>query len=208
MTRKWTADWTLAHTEHSLRHTGPLQGAVKSRAAGLGSTQSYIWIYPGSIIRHKLYNETFRRFPVSRMWTGTTSIRDYISTPIRMCTFVCTLTYKHVFFLARTAKSVSQEWAQGTCKGSRVRNRHIHTHIFHPSSKTVLTGLFNRTKPQSLSIYNPPSFFLSLPFFFTLYFIYLRPHLNIDSAPGSSFMVHARVYVCMRKLVCVCKHVW
>lgn len=156
----------------------------------------------------KLYNETFRRFPVSRMWTGTTSIRDYISTPIRMCTFVCTLTYKHVFSLARTAKSVSQEWAQGTCKGSRVRNRHIHTHILHPSSKTVLTGLFNRTKPQSLSIYNPPSFFLSLPFFFTLYFIYLRPHLNIDSAPGSSFMVHARVYVCMRMLVCVCKHVW
>lgn len=137
------------------------------------------------------------------MWTGTTSIRDYISTPIRMCTFVCTLTYKHVFSLARTAKSVSQEWAQGTCKGSRVRNRHIHTHILHPSSKTVLTGLFNRTKPQSLSIYNPPSFFLSLPFFFTLYFIYLRPHLNIDSAPGSSFMVHARVYVCMRMLVCV-----
>lgn len=163
MTRKWTADWTLAHTEHSLRHTGPLQGAVKSRAAGLGSTELYLNISRLYYKTQKLYNETFQRFPVSRMWTGTTSIRDYISTP--MCTFVCTLTYKHVFSLARTAKSVSQEWAQGTCKGSRVRNRHIHTHILHPSSKTVLTGLFNRTKPQSLSIYNPPSFFLSLPFF-------------------------------------------
>lgn len=201
MTRKWTADWTLAHTENSLRHTGPLQGAVKSRAAGLGSTQSYIWIYPGSIIRHR--NCTMKHFGASQ-YQGCEQVQH----PSEMCTFVCTLTYKHVFSLARTAKSVSQEWAQGTCKGSRVRNRQIHTHILHPSSKTVLTGLFNRTKPQSLSIYNPPSFFLSLPFFFTLYFIYLRPHLNIDSAPGSSFMVHARVYVCMRMLVCVCKHVW
>lgn len=138
------------------------------------------------------------------MWTGTTSIRDYISTPIRMCTFVCTLTYKHVFFLARTAKSVSQEWAQGTCKGSRVRNRHIHTHIFHPSSKTVLTGLFNRTKPQSLSIYNPPSFFLSPIFFHSLFYLFTPTFKHWFSSRQFFYgacacvCVHAQARVCLQ----------
>lgn len=161
MTRKWTADWTLAHTEHSRRHTGPLHGAVKSRAAGLWSTQSYIWIYPGSIIRHR--NCTMKHFGASQ-YQGCEQVQHPSDITFRhpyicfcLCTFVCTLTYKHVFPLARTAKSVSQEWAQGRCKGSRVRSRHIHTQKHTRLTSIIktplLTGLFTQQDKTSIPIY-------------------------------------------------------
>lgn len=86
-----------------------------------------------------------------------------------------------------------------------VRNRHIHTHILHPSSKTVLTGLFNRTKPQSLSIYNPPSFFLSLPFFFHSLFYLFTPTFKHWFSSRQFFYgacacvcVHAHARVCLQ----------
>lgn len=113
------------------------------------------------------------------------------------------LSRKNIFPLAVWTGSVSHEWAWGR---STVTHTHTHTTHIHHQSHSVDRLIYSKGQNPNLYLYISLCsillfFSLSLPFPF-FYSIYLRPHLIIDSAPGSSFMM--RVYLCAS--VCSCVH--